>query len=163
MKRILIIWHSRTGTARAMAEAAAEGARREPDIEVRLVTAEAATAADLLAAQAYLFAGPETLAALSGEMKAMFDRTYYDVLDQLNARPYGHLIAAGSDGTGAARQLARIVTGWRLKPIAEPVIHCTHAQTAEAIIATKHMISWSLKPCHDLGAALAAGLALGIF
>ena len=163
MKRILIIWHSRTGTARAMAEAAALGAGEETGVTVDLVSADVILAADLLAADGYIFAGPENLGALTGEMKAVFDRTYYQVIDQVISRPYGHLIAAGSDGTGAARQLARIVTGWRLKPIAEPIIHCTHAQTAEAIMATKHMTSGSLKPCHDLGAAMAAGLALGVF
>ena len=118
---------------------------------------------DLLKANGYIFAGPENLAALSGELKAFLDRTYYGVLDSLNGRPYAHLIAAGSDGTGAARQLARIVMGWRLKPIAEPVILCTHAQTPEAILAPKHLTDTELAPSAELGAAMATGLALGVF
>lgn len=122
MKRLLIVWHSRTGAAKAMAEAAARGAAQEPDVETRLVAAEDAGPHDLKAADGYIFAAPENLAALSGEMKAFLDRSYYPVLEQLNGRPYGVLIAAGSDGTGALRQLTRIVTGWRLKMVAEPVI-----------------------------------------
>ncbi len=163
MKQLLIVWHSRTGAAQAMAEAAARGARGELDIDVRLRAAEAASVEDLLKADGYIFAGPENLAALSGELKAFLDRTYYGVLDSLNGRPYAHLIAAGSDGTGAARQLARIVMGWRLKPIAEPVILCTHAQTPEAILAPKHLTDTELAPSAELGAAMATGLALGVF
>jgi thioredoxin-like negative regulator of GroEL len=45
------------------------------------------------------------------------------------------LTIAGSDGSGAVRQLERIVTGWRLRRVAEPLIVCTHAQTPEAIAA----------------------------
>lgn len=161
MKRLLIVWHSRTGAARAMADAAAAAAR--DDVEVRLVAAQDARADDLLAADGYIFAGPENLAALSGQMKEFFDRNYYAVLERLNGRPYAVLIAAGSDGAGAVRQLTRIATGWRLKPIAEPVIVNTHAQTPEAIAAEKTVGDTDLARCAEAGAALAAGLALGVF
>lgn len=163
MKRLLIVWHSRTGAARAMAEAAARAAAQEAGVETRLVAAEAAGPDDLLAADGYIFAAPENLAALSGEMKAFFDRCYYPVLDRLNGRPYAALIAAGSDGTNAARQLARIATGWRLKAVAEPRIVCTHAQAPEAILAQKTVPAEDLAACAELGATLAAGLAIGVF
>jgi multimeric flavodoxin WrbA len=163
MKTLLIVWHSRTGGARRMAEAAARGANEEAQARVRLVPAEAAQAADLLAADGYLFAAPENLAALSGAMKEFFDRTYYPVLDRLQGRPYATMICAGSDGTGAARQVARIATGWRLRAVAEPLIVCTRAQTPEAILAEKALTEAELAPCAELGQALAAGLALGVF
>lgn len=163
MKRLLIVWHSRTGAARAMAEAAARAAGAEADVEVRMVAAADASADDLLAADGYLFAAPENLAALSGAMKEFFDRTYYPVLERLNGRPYAALIAAGSDGTGAARQLARIATGWRLRPIAEPLIVCTQAQSPEAILAEKSLSDDALALCAELGAAMGAGLAMGVF
>jgi NAD(P)H-dependent FMN reductase len=163
MKRLLIVWHSRTGAAQAMAAAAARGAAGEPPGEVRLLAAAEAQADDLLAADGYLFAAPENLAALSGAMKEFFDRNYYPVLEKLNGRPYAAMIAAGSDGSGAARQLARICMGWRLRPVAEPLIVGTHAQTAEAILAAKTLTAADLKACADLGAGLAVGLAMGVF
>jgi hypothetical protein len=73
------------------------------------------------------------------------------------------MICAGSDGQNAARQIARIATGWRLRPVAEPLIVCTRAQTPEAILAPKTISAAELSRCNDLGAALAAGLDLGIF
>lgn len=163
MKTLLIIWHSRTGGARQMAQAAAEGAAEEPQVRTRLLAADEAGADALLAADGYLFAGPENLAGLSGAMKEFFDRSYYPALDRIQGRAYATMICAGSDGTGAARQIARIAAGWRLRPAAEPIIVCTHAQTPDAILAEKTLAPEALAPCRELGQALAAGLALGIF
>jgi NAD(P)H-dependent FMN reductase len=163
MKTLLIVWHSRTGAARRMAEAAGEGARREPDAQIRLVPAAEATTDDLLAADGYLFCAPENLAALSGAMKEFFDRTYYPALGRIEGRPYAALVAAGSDGGNAVRQIARIATGWRLRACAEPIIVNTHAQTPEAIMAQKTVAPADLQRCADLGQAMASGLALGVF
>ncbi|TWH88041.1 NADPH-dependent FMN reductase [Novosphingobium taihuense] len=118
---------------------------------------------DLLEAAGYLFCCPENLGSMTGEMKAFFDRTYYPLLGQIEGRPYATMIAAGSDGTGAERQIDRIVTGWRLRRVAEPMIACTEAQTSEAILARKNLGQNTLENCRALGQAIAVGLALGVF
>lgn len=163
MKTLLIVYHSMTGGTLQMAQAAAAGARTESALHVSLLRAADAQATDVLDASGYIFATPENLAAMSGKMKDFFDRTYYAVLDRLNGKPYATLICAGSDGRSAAQQIERIATGWRLKPIADPIIVCTYAQTAEEILRPKHIAEQDLKPCEDLGAALASGIAMGIF
>jgi multimeric flavodoxin WrbA len=162
-KTLLIVYHSMTGGTRQMVEAVARGAAGEPTIRVRLLQAPVAQAADLLDADGYIFGTPENLAAIAGLMKDFFDRTYYPVLDQISGRPYATLICAGSDGRNAARQIERIATGWRLKAMADPLIVCTHAQTPEAILAPKVISPDDLKRCEELGAALAAGMSIGVF
>lgn len=162
-KTLLIVYHSLTGGTRQMAEAARAGASAEAGCQVRLLHAAQAGPADVLAADGYLFATPENLAAMSGQLKDFFDRSYYAVLDRANGRPYASLVCAGSDGSNAVRQIARIATGWRLKAVAEPLIVCTHAQTPEAILAPKQMGPEDLERCRALGEALAAGLVLGVF
>ncbi|MCW5656986.1 MAG: flavodoxin family protein [Burkholderiaceae bacterium] len=152
-----------TGGTLQMARAAAEAAAREGEVDVRLRHARDAGAADVLAADGYLFATPENLAAISGLMKDFFDRSYYGVLGQVDGRPYASLVCAGSDGSNAARQIERIATGWRLRAMAEPLIVCTHAQTPEAILREKQIGATDLARCRDLGTVLAAGLALGVF
>ncbi|NOD84774.1 flavodoxin family protein [Ruegeria sp. HKCCD6119] len=161
MAKLLIVYHSRTGGARQMAEAAAESARAETEVE--LVPADQAGPEDVLAADGYIFCAPENLAAISGLMKEFFDRCYYPVLGQIEGRPYAQMICAGSDGENAARQIARIATGWRLKKVQSPLIVCTHAQTPEAILARKTIPEDQLDRCREIGAALGAGLAMGIF
>jgi multimeric flavodoxin WrbA len=163
MKTLLIVMHTITGGTRQMAEAALAGAAREPEVRTRLLRAPQAGPADMVAADGFLFATPETLASIAGQMKDFFERTYYPALGRIEGRPYAAMVCAGSDGHNAARQIARIATGWRLRAVAEPLIVCTRAQTPEAILATKTIAPAELARCEELGAALAAGLAAGIF
>ncbi|MBY0331118.1 MAG: NAD(P)H-dependent oxidoreductase [Acetobacteraceae bacterium] len=162
-KRLLIVWHSMTGGTRQMAEAAARGAGGEAGVTVRLLHAAAAGPEDVLAADAYIFATPENLAAMAGMAKDFFDRCYYPALGRIEGRPYAVMVCAGSDGTNAVRQIERIATGWRLRAVAPPIILCTRAQTPEAILAPKTIPAAELDRCAELGATLAAGLAMGIF
>lgn len=163
MKRLAIIWDSMTGGSKALAVAAAEGARGNADIEVNLMPARDAQASDVLDADGYLFVFPENLAAISGVMKAFFDRTYYPCLGQIEGRPYAVVVCAGSDGSNAVRQVERIATGLRVKRVADSIIVCTHAQRPDAILAPKVIDLTDLKSARDLGAALAEGIALGVF
>jgi multimeric flavodoxin WrbA len=163
MKKLLIVFHSMTGGTFQMAQAAAKGAHSEPDVAVNMMHAGEAGANELLEGDGYIFATPENLAMMSGVMKDFFDRTYYPALDRIVGRPYTILICAGSDGENAARQIQRIATGWRLKAIAEPIIVCTHAQTPDAILARKEIGAFDLQRCEEIGATMAAGLALGIY
>ena len=160
---LLIVYHSLTGGTEQMALAAERGACRAEGVMVRLVRAQDAGPEDLLAAQGYLFATPENLAAIAGLMKDFFDRCYYPVLEKINARPYALMVCAGSDGSNAVRQVERIATGWRLRKVAESLIVCTHAQTPQAILASKTIAASDLLACEEIGEALANGLAIGVF
>jgi multimeric flavodoxin WrbA len=163
MRTLLIVYHSMTGGTLQMAQAAAAGAGLEPSVQVRVLPAAQAAAIDVLDAAGYVFATPENLGAMSGQLKDFFDRTYYAALERVGGRPYATLICAGSDGRNAAQQVERIATGWRLKPVAAPLIVCTHAQTALEIERPKRIAAADLQQCRELGATLAAGLGLGIF
>ena len=163
MKQLLVVYHSMTGATEELARAAVEGASSEREVDTRLLRAPDAASSDVLAADGYLFATPENLASMAGLMKAFFDRIYYDALDRVNGRPYAALVAAGTDGAGAARQIQRIATGLRLKEVAPPTIVRNGAQTPAQIRAMKVVPEEQLATARELGAALAAGLATGIF
>lgn len=160
MKKLLIVWHSMTGGSEALARAAAAGAQ---EAEVHLLHADIAQPFNMLAADGYLFVFPENLAAISGVMKAFFDRTYYPCLGQIEGRPYAVIVCAGSDGSNAVRQAERIATGWRLRKVADSMIVCTNAQTPEAILAIKKIGEADLQQAYDLGTVIAEGLRMGIF
>lgn len=156
---LAIIWHSRTGAARAMAGAIHAGT----DGRGRMLAASDATVEDLLGASGYAFVCPENLGSMTGMMKEMFDRCYYALLGRVEGRPYATAIAAGSDGRGAQAQIDRIVTGWRLRRVAEPLVVNLGVQEPAAILAEKTVPGDRLEACRDLGAGLAEGLELGIF
>lgn len=163
-KCLLIVHHTMTGGSAQMAEAVARGAAAaEPGIDVRSLRAAEAGPDDVLAADGYVFVTPENLASMAGLMKDFFDRCYYPALDRIQGRPYAALVCAGSDGSNAVRQIERIATGWRLKAVLPPLIVCTHAQTPEEILRPKHIAAEELARCGEIGAALASGLALGVF
>lgn len=161
MAQLLIVYHSKTGGSRQMAEAAAHAASQE--VTTVLKSADVAQPQDLLDADGYIFCAPENLAAIAGVMKDFFDRCYYPVLGRIEGRPYAQMVCAGSDGQNAARQTARIAQGWRLREVQPPIIVCTHAQTPEAILAEKTIGQSDLLRCRDLGAAMGAGLDMGVF
>lgn len=144
-----------------MAESAAAAA--EAEVETILKTARDTGAEDLIEADGYIFCAPENLAAIAGVMKDFFDRCYYPVLGRIEGRPYAQMICAGSDGENAARQTARIAQGWRLRAVQSHLIICTHAQTPEQILAQKTVPEDQLSLCRDLGAAMGAGLSMGVF
>ncbi|MFZ9396069.1 MAG: flavodoxin family protein [Erythrobacter sp.] len=156
---LLIVWHSRTGASEALARAVAEGAAGAG----RLLAAAQTGPEDLLAAEGYVFVCPENLGTMTGQMKEMFDRCYYPVLGRIEGRPYATIIAAGSDGEGAQRQLDRIVTGWRLRRITEPAIVRLDAQTPEAILTPKLVPAERTREAKMLGSAFAEGLTQGIY
>ncbi|WP_028606077.1 flavodoxin family protein [Ottowia thiooxydans] len=163
MKTLLIVYHSLTGGTRQMAEAAAQAARAQEGVDVRLLPALEAGPQDVLGADGYLFATPENLGAVSGLMKDFFDRCYYPALEKINGRPYIAMVCAGSDGQNALRQIDRIATGWRLRQVAPGLIVCTHAQTPESILAPKNISPIDLERCAQLGEGLAAGMGAGVF
>lgn len=141
-----------------MARAIARGAG-----EAQLIAADDVTPGALLDAAGYVFVCPENLGAMTGLMKEMFDRCYYPLVGRLEGRPYATAIAAGSGGQGAQAQIDRIVTGWRLRRVAEPLIVDFAAQTPEAILADKTVPESTLVVCRELGEAMAEGLRLRIF
>lgn len=165
---VLIVWHSVTGASEQLARAAQQGARAtiaelEASQNLHCLRCVDAGPGDLLAADAFLFVCPENLAAIAGLMKDFFDRCYYPVLGRIEGRPYASIVAAGSDGHNAAAQIARIATGWRLNPVAEPLIVRVDAQTPEQILAPKQLSQAQQAPARELGSTLAAGVAMGVF
>lgn len=158
-RELLIVYHSRTGASESAARAAADGAGSR----ARLARCDDAQENDFLTAEGYLFCCPENLAALSGAMKEMFDRLYYPLLGGIEGRPYATIIVAGSDGSGAQRQLDRIATGWRLRRVAQPLIVMTEAQTPQEILAKKTLPADDISRARRMGAALSEGIALGVF
>jgi NAD(P)H-dependent FMN reductase len=118
---------------------------------------------DLAAAAGLLVVTPEMLGSMAGRMKDLFDRCYYPLLARLAGRPCALIVCAGSDGTGAVRQIERILTGWRMRRVDAPMIVITGAQTPEAIAAPKQIDAEALSRAAELGEAMAEGIALGVW
>lgn len=152
-KRLLVVYHSQSGTTLQMADAVIRGAR-SPDIdnvEVRTRTALEATAGDLLWCDAFILGTPENFGYMSGAMKYFLDQSYYDCLDKIDGRPYALFVRAGNDGTGAITSLRRILKGLAVREVQEPVLIAGEFYAARLV------------DCEELGMTMAAGLDAGVF
>ena len=151
MRRLLIVYHSQGGRTTRMAEAVLRGAQREAGIEVVCQRAFDTALEDLLACNGLIIGTPENFGYMSGAVKDFFDRTYYPAEGKTGGLPYALFISAGNDGSGAVREIGRIVKGygWQL--------------VADAVVARKDVDEDALAACEALGEAMATGLALGVF
>ena len=151
MTRILIVYHSRTGNTKQMADAVFAGAKAIDGVEVILRKAVDATLDDLLTCDGLAVGTPENFGYMSGMIKDFFDRTYADGQDKVFRKPFVIFISAGNDGTGALRAIERIALGYKFKTVFNPVI--AKGQITEEI----------LEQCRELGGTLAGGCAMGIY
>ena len=164
MKTLLIVYHSLTGGTRQMAEAAAGSGRRSGVRRCCTSASGCGGGASRCARRRWLY----LRRAREPRRACGTDEGFFRPLllsgpwpDQRAAlRPFDMRWQRWRD---AARQTARIATGWRLRAVAEPLIVCTHAQTPEAILAPKVIAANDLDRCRTLGAMLSAGLAMGVF
>jgi hypothetical protein len=150
-RRLLVLFHSQGGSLARMTDAIVRGASRVDDVAVRVVRALEGGLDDLLWAQAVLFGTPENFGYMSGALKDFFDRTFYPAQGKVSGLPYALFVKAGNDGSGAVTSIERIVRGYPLRAVAEPLV--VRGEVTDA----------DLVRCEELGETIAAGLSLGIY
>lgn len=151
MKALLIVYHTGGVKTAKMAEAVERGARSEPGVTVVVKRCAEAGPEDVLAADALILGTPENFGYMSGMMKDFLERVFYPCEGKVNGRPWALFVGAGQDGSGAVNSVERIVAGLRLE------------KKSEAIICLRDLTPETLQKCEELGAAFAAGLAMGVF
>lgn len=158
MKTLLIVYHTGGVKTAQMAEAVERGAREgsrealgEENVNVVVKRCAEAEPEDVLAADGLILGTPENFGYMSGMMKDFLERVFYACEGKVNGRPYALFVGAGLDGSGAVSSVERIVTGLRLNKIREP------------IIGLKDLTPEVLASCEELGAAMATGIAMGVF
>src|SRR6478735_8865315 len=147
-KRLLIVAHAPSENTLALRAAVERGARSELGVEVVVAAPLQAGPDDVLAAQAVILGTTENLGYMSGALKDFFDRSYNACLEKTQGLPCALYIRAGS---GTRRGVETILTGLRWRAVQEPLLCKGPWQPA------------FVDQCEELGAAMAAGLAAGIF
>ena len=156
--KLLIVYHTQFGGTAQMAEAAFAGARSIAEVDTALLRAADAGVADLVAAHALLVATSENFGGMAGMVKDFLERVYYPCEGRLEGRAYATLVCAGTDGTGAMRDVDRVATGLRLHKVHPGLIHKSGV-TARPVTLPDEVLA----RCREIGATLAAGLAAGIY
>ena len=158
MKRLLIVFHTQFGGTAQMAAAAVGGARSIDDVDSMLARAGDVDVDALLAADALLIATSENFGGMAGMVKDFLERVYYPCEGKLEGRPYTVLVCAGTDGTGAMREIDRVATGLRLNKVHPGLIYKSGLTAQPAVIPADVLAS-----CREIAATLAAGISAGIY
>ncbi|MEI8297745.1 MAG: NAD(P)H-dependent oxidoreductase [Pseudomonadota bacterium] len=151
--RLLLVYGGRPGGRTERLRQAAEAGIASAGPGLELISRHALTCGpdELLTSQGVLLGTPEHFGYMSGALKDFFDRTYYPAEGRTRGLPYALIVSAGNDGTGTARAVERIVTGYGWSAIAPPLIVVGDPNDA------------ALEQAQELGGTLAAGLLAGIF
>lgn len=152
---LLVVWHPRPESIGRLREAVLEGiADAAPGFAVRSLAAPDAGLDDVTDAVGAVLVTPENFGMVSGLMKDFLERIYpwfEEVPDVRPGLPYLLVAKGATDGTGAVRDVTRILTGLRWKEVLPPVV-----------------IVGSLTGGHranvrEQAATLAAGIDIGVF
>jgi NAD(P)H dehydrogenase (quinone) len=110
MNRILVLFDSKTGNVRQMAEFVAEGARRISDTEVRLKSIEEAVAEDVLWCDGIAVGSPTNMGILSWKMKRFWDETMAPHWMEIDGKIGCAFSSAGGWGGGMELACQSILT-----------------------------------------------------
>lgn len=143
MANIMIVYYSKGGNTRKMAELVAEGAGNSH--RVQLVPVQNLDPLDFLDADGFAFGSPDYFTYIAGHLKVLFDEALANKA-QLKDKPFVAFVSHGGGG-GAIKSLETLAQAIGLKKVAEGVKCKGAPQGADA------------QACKQLGIALARSLA----
>jgi NAD(P)H-dependent FMN reductase len=152
---LLVVWHPAPASIAALRDAVLAGiADAGTERPVRSLAAPDAGVDDVEAAAATVLLTPENFGMVSGLMKDFLERIYpwfEEVPNRRPGMPYLLIAKGGNDGTGAVRDVTRILTGLRWKEALPPLV-------VSGALDGRHLAS-----AREQAATLAAGVDAGVF
>ena len=144
MANVLVVYYSKSGNTRKMAELVADGVRGGGSHQVRLVDVQKLDLADFLAADGFAIGSPDYFSYVAGQVKTLFDEAPASK-SQLQDKPFVGFISHGGGGR-ATDPLMSLSKSIGLKKVAEALACKGTPEGADA------------QACKQLGTALAEAL-----
>jgi hypothetical protein len=152
---LLVVWHPVPPSIHALRDAVLAGVADAGDpLPVRSLAAPDAGPDDVDAARGLVLVTTENFGMVSGLVKDFLERIYpwfEEVPNRNPGLPYLLISKGGNDGTGAVRDVTRIVTGLRWKEALPPIV-IAGSVTDEQLARVR-----------EQAATLAAGVDAGVF
>lgn len=152
---LLVVWHPVPPSIAALRDAVLAGfGDAATGRTVRSLAAPAAGPDDVEASVATVLITTENFGMVSGLVKDFLERIYpwfEEVPDRRPGMPYLLIAKGGNDGTGAVRDVTRILTGLRWKPV------------LPALVVSGSVTDEHLGAAREQAATLAAGVDTGVF
>ena len=152
---LLVVWHPVPPSIHALRDAVLAGFADAGDpLPVQSLAAPDAGPDEIEAARGLVLITTENFGMVSGLMKDFLERIYpwfEEVPNRNPGLPYLLISKGGNDGTGAVRDVTRIVTGLRWKEALPPVV------------VSGSVADEDLAHAREQAATLAAGVDTGVF
>jgi hypothetical protein len=152
---LLVVWHPVPPSIHALRDAVLAGFADAGDVlPVRSLAAPDAGPDDVEEARGLVMVTTENFGMVSGLVKDFLERIYpwfEEVPNRNPGLPYLLVSKGGNDGTGAVRDITRIVTGLRWKEALPPIV-------VAGSVTDEH-----LAHVREQAATLAAGVDSGVF
>jgi hypothetical protein len=152
---LLVVWHPVPPSIHRLRDAVLAGFADAGDpLPVRSLAAPEAGPDDVDAARGLVLVTTENFGMVSGLVKDFLERIYpwfEEVPNRNPGLPYLLISKGGNDGTGAVRDVTRIVTGLRWKEALPP------------IVVAGSVTDEDLAHVREQAATLAAGVDSGVF
>ncbi len=152
---LLVVWHPVPPSVHALRDAVLAGSADAGDpLPVRSLAAPDAGVDDVEGAAAAVLITTENFGMVAGLMKDFLERIYpwfEEVPNRRPGLPYLLISKGGTDGTGAVRDVSRILTGLRWKPALPPIV-VAGAITNDQLLHVR-----------EQAATLVAGVDTGVF
>ena len=110
MGKILVLYDSRTGNTKRMAELVAEGAKSVPGTEVRLLSIEEASREDVVWCDGLAVGSPTNIGLASWRLKRFFDEELLELWGELDGKIGCAFSSSGGWGGGSEIACQSILT-----------------------------------------------------
>lgn len=119
MANVLVVYYSRSGNTRQMAELIAEGVRQAGKHQVRVSPVADLKLSEFVAAEGYAIGSPDYFTYVAGQVKTLFDEALAEA-DRIKGKPYVGFVSHGGGG-GALDALESLAKAVGLRKAAEGV------------------------------------------
>jgi flavorubredoxin len=144
MAKVLVIYHSQSGTTEKMAKAIGEGAKQVKGTEVTVKKAPEAGVDDLLACDAIAVGSPDYFSYMAGGVKDFFDRVFYPTQGKVTGKPCATFGSAGGPASVVLECLGKMCfSSMKFK------------KTADSVGLSGKATKEALDECRELGRKLA--------
>ena len=148
MKKLLIVYHSRSGNTEVMAKAVCEGAISCGAI-VNMKKATEAVSNDLLDCDAVIFGTPTNFGYMAGTIKEFFDQAWLAIGDKVDNKPYCAFTSVASGSRQALESIDNICNQFNRRK------KFNFTRVSDGIAATTKPTPQVLEQCRELGRGIA--------
>ena len=121
MVEILVLYYSRSGRTKALADSVAEGVESIEGATAKVKRVDYATVNDFISCDAVAFGSPNYFSYMAGVMKDFFDKAL-SIREKVAGKPSATFTSGGGSSDAALLSLERMISSFRLEKVTEGVV-----------------------------------------